>query len=374
MFTSPLPEPEHLPDVFAAECQFPGSLTLTATHRVTGAVHSFVVTRPFAFVGRMKGMDVRLEDPSVSRGHLYLQVVDGVPHCFDLGSRTGVLWDDGGSRSGPVYPDQTLRLGAYDVRISGGAPRGASPRPDGPEGANPHPFATLEVHSPTGPNGHFALDRPVTLVGRHPNCGLRFLDPGTAYFQCALVVTPTGVWCVDLLSLKGTLVNARSTRLGRLRDGDLIELGKIGLVLRGGDPRDRPLALAHQHGPVAVPASVRTGTADPVEASAAPLAPFREMLAQFQQCFVNMVQIMTAMQQEHTAMMCEQMRQVQELMLELRGAPKPEPALPTGPAAPAAPRVPTPKVAQGPDVDALTDAHGWFLDRLAKRGQAPAPK
>ncbi len=374
-------EPEHVTEAFATACRFSGSLVLGATHRVTGAVQSFTLARPFAFIGRMKGLDVRLEDPSISQGHMYLQVVDGVPHCFDLGSRTGVLWDDGGSGSGPVYPDQTLRLGAYDLRISGGAERyalGEDARPDGLEGVNPHPFATLEVHSPTSPSGHFALDRPVTLIGRHPNCALRFLDPATAYFQCALVVTPTDVWCVDLLSLKGTVVNARPARLTRLRDGDLIELGKIALVLRGGEhPREQPLVHTNQAGSLAVPTTVRTTATDPVAAVAATLAPFREMMEQFQQCFVNMVQMITAMQQEHTSMMCEQMRQVQELMLELRGAPKPGPALPTGPAAPAptpAPKMPTPKVAQGPEADALTDAHGWFLDRLVKRGQTSAPK
>src|SRR5579859_7623441 len=92
------------PEAFATACKFTAPLILHLSNRVTGASQSDPINRPFTFLGREQGIGVHLDDPSVSQCHAYLQVIDGLPHCIDLGSRTGVLWDDGGRGQGPVYP------------------------------------------------------------------------------------------------------------------------------------------------------------------------------------------------------------------------------------------------------------------------------
>jgi hypothetical protein len=104
----------------------------------------------------------------------------------------------------------------------------------------------------------------------------------------------------------------------------------------------------------------------------------REMMEQFQQCFVNAVRMVTMMQQEQTALICEQMRQVQDLVRELREKPaSPPPPAPVtsspGPL-PHTAKAPTPKAHSGATAESLTDAHDWFLDRLAKIGQSPNSK
>jgi hypothetical protein len=114
------------------------------------------------------------------------------------------------------------------------------------------------------------------------------------------------------------------------------------------------------------------------------------MMKQFQQCYLSMAQMFAAMQQEHTALVSEQMRQIQEMADELRelraearhngtsppapqgaapGATANEPSIPKP--APQ-PRIPTMKVPPGPEGKALADAHKWFMDRLANKGQPPA--
>jgi pSer/pThr/pTyr-binding forkhead associated (FHA) protein len=376
-------------EAFATACKFTGPLTLQAVNRVTALTQSFHVNRPFTFLGRVKGIGVQLDDPSVSQCHAYLQVVEGVPHCTDLGSRTGVLWDDGGRGQGPVYPGQTLRLGVFDVQFLGGGEAGSLSDEDNrlttKLGQPPPPHTILEVNSSNGQNGHLPIDQAITLVGRHPNCNLRFLDPAISYFQCALVSTPDGVWCVDLLSRKGTVVNGRATRLTRLHDSDLLELGPVSLVLRTGAQAGQPLFLSGRGN--FPPVNAPTGGPNGSEMVATALAPLREMMEQFQQCFVTMARMFATMQQEHTAMMCEQMRQIQELMRESRGTGErtagPEPTLPLAsnpasavpPPPPASPKVPTPKMTQqGPEADALADAHTWFLDRMAKFGQGSTQK
>lgn len=172
--------------------------------------------------------------------------------------------------------------------------------------------ASLDVHAPTGQSGRFTLDLPVTLIGRHPACNLRFLDEAVAYFQCAVVKTQGGVWCVDIMSRTGTTLNGRVVRLAYVRDGDLLEIGRISMLLSIGAPKMSALAAFG-------PAEIRT-TPDPVSTV---IAPLREMMEQFQQCFAMMARMFTTMQQEHTAMMCEQMRQIQSLLQETRSAPLP---------------------------------------------------
>ncbi|MBY0459166.1 MAG: FHA domain-containing protein, partial [Gemmataceae bacterium] len=151
----------------ATLARLPGGLDVKATHRATGAVTACHVPYPHAVLGRAPQAGVRLEDPSVSQCHALLQLVDGVPYCIDLGSRTGVMWDDAGQGRGWIHPGQTVRVGLFDVQVTGN-PAGDPPAPEAADA----PPAVLDVYSPAGPSGRLTLDQPVTLVGRHPNCNL----------------------------------------------------------------------------------------------------------------------------------------------------------------------------------------------------------
>lgn len=371
--------PQRSSGSFALATRLSGGLEVSAVHRTTGQVQSHSVGQSYAVLGRAPQASIRLDDPSVSQCHAYLQLVDGVPYCIDLGSRTGVLWDDGGRGRGWIHPGQTVRIGIFDVQIigTGDASHAAPGEFERLEpGASDAPqMVTLDVHSPTGPSGRFTLELPVTLIGRHPACSLRFLDEGTAYFQGTIVKTRGGIWCVDILSRTGTVVNGRPVRIAQLRDGDLIELGNVSLVLRVGPSMPPPLAVFG-------PSGIRSAPSAAPDAVRAVLIPLGEMMEQFQQCFLTMSRMFTTMQQEHTAMMCEQMRQIQELLRETRPAQLPPPAAPvpavspqpppTTPPTPAA-KAPIPRPVDPEDASLLEDAHTWFLDRLHQNGAASKP-
>ncbi|MBX9580360.1 MAG: FHA domain-containing protein, partial [Gemmataceae bacterium] len=229
------------------------------------------------------------------------------------------------------------------------------------------PAVAAEVCGPGVEAADFhLLDRPVSLVGRHPGCHLRLLDDAAAYFHTALVNTPDGVWAVDLLTRRGTLVNGRPTRLAPLREGDLLEYGRAAVVLRDGLPVARPLAVAR---PAEDEAALQQRVAETVLVA---VAPVRAMVEQFQQVFATMTEVVGRMQREQTGVMCEQMRLLQEMTKELQemrtekavGGRKPA----DPPAPPAGARLPTPRMANPADGQALKDAHQWFLDRLAQMG------
>ena len=346
-----------------------GSLEVRSLHRSTGELQTHTLRLPFGIIGRAPQVSVRLDDPSVSQCHAMLQLVDGVPYCLDLGSRTGVLWDDGDKGRGWIRPDQTVRIGMFDIQVLSGDTALNLDQLN----SNPEPqLTTLDVYLPTGATGSFVLENPVTLLGRHPNCGLHFLDEEVAYFQCAFVKMQQGVWCVDMLSKKGTPLNGRHVRVALLREGDLIELGKLSLVYHVGPQQNAPLVPRSGAGSGELMFGSRGSGLE------AMIAPLRDVMEQFQQSFMMMTRMFTTMQQEHTAMMCEQMRQIQELIRQTRLPSADIPPTPSVPALNAAPAAaptpqsetkgPTPTPIDPAEAKILADAHTRFLDRLKQNG------
>lgn len=392
-----------LPEAFALACKATGPFQIHVKHRTSGREQAFTVNLPFVFIGRSPAVGVRLDDPSISQCHAYLQIIEGIVFCTDLGSRNGVVWDDGSQGRGWVRSDQTLRIGIFDVQIEV-PPLSSTHNPADPY-HTPDPAtnpvltsASVEIHSPTHTSaGIQSLDRPITLLGRHPSCDLRLLDEPLAYFQCAFVNTADGLWFVDTMSRQGAVLNGRNTRLARVRDADLMEFGKVSLVFRiGAHSRGSRLVLGdHQ----SVPTAIDTGTVISgkiAEAMAGAFVPIGEMVKQFQQCFVSMAQMFTSMQQEHAMLVSEQMRQIQELANEVRelrtqvrgdgtlqiettSSPStPAPPSPTKPPPPSTveqspptPRPPTLNLPLLDDAQTFPDAHSWFTQRLTNKDQTP---
>ena len=393
---APSPGSSSLPAAFSTACKLAGPFEVHAVNHQTGTRHSQTFDRPFVLFGRSQPMHMRLDDPSVSKRHALLQFIEGVPYCIDLGSRMGVVWDNGNDYRGWVLPGQTLRMGAFDITLTGpGASGTTSPPPVEPVDVDPAREGNLtalsiEVHGPGGNRDHHPLERAITLIGRHPVCRLRFLNDTLASFHCAIVNTADGAWVIDFLSRPGILLNGRPTRLAPLRDGDRIEVGQASLTVHSGLGSRSSLILNGKTG-----VTRQQGTDDPPallpqkmnESVMRAFAPMHEVMSEFQECFVTMARMFAAMQQEQSALMCEQMRLLQELTRELRDlrADVRRPGIAALPAAsetapPESPangtsgkRLPTPKPPTPPDAAALTQAHDWFLERLAKLGQPKPP-
>ena len=222
-----------LPAAFAAACKFTSPLSIRAVHRVTEATQSFTVNYPFAFIGRAQGVGVLLDDPSVSQCHAYLQIVDGLPYCFDLGSRTGVFSENGNWGQEPVPPARSCRSGRSPSRSATSRPLPTRGDPRRTRFQRRRwPF--WKYTRPPGRTDTSPLTDRSLWSGATRSCHLRFMDPEVSYFQCSLIATHDGVWFLDMPNRKGTTVNGRVARLTRLRDGDLLELGRVSLVLRDG--------------------------------------------------------------------------------------------------------------------------------------------
>jgi predicted component of type VI protein secretion system len=76
------------------------------------------------------------------------------------------------------------------------------------------------------------MDRHLVLIGRSPACKIRIVESDVSRFHCSLVLTPSGVWVIDLLGQKGLFVNDEPVRCARLEDGDTLRVGRHALRAR----------------------------------------------------------------------------------------------------------------------------------------------
>jgi pSer/pThr/pTyr-binding forkhead associated (FHA) protein len=72
-----------------------------------------------------------------------------------------------------------------------------------------------------------ALQRPVILIGRHPECDIRLDSPKVSRRHCCLALAYDRVMLRDLGSRNGIRVNGRVVEETILRPGDEIAIGHI---------------------------------------------------------------------------------------------------------------------------------------------------
>lgn len=72
---------------------------------------------------------------------------------------------------------------------------------------------------------------------------IRAADEALSAHHCAFVKTANTLWVIDLLSATWTRVNGEVVRAARLKDGDLVRVGGMSVVVRAGadgHPSDLP--------------------------------------------------------------------------------------------------------------------------------------
>jgi pSer/pThr/pTyr-binding forkhead associated (FHA) protein len=365
--------------------------------------------QPFLVVGRRADSDLLLDHWQVSRRHAYLQMIEGRYFCVDLGSRTGTHGGDATERFGWLERGRAIQIGPFTVR-----PEWPEPAPGG---ASPTPGVTWELPGRAIGQSIWRMDHHLVLVGRSPACRVRIVQPDVSKFHCSLVLTPTGVWAVDLLGQNGIFINEEPVRYGRLEDGDELRIGRHVLRPRyDAEPPplvpDRPAAPSATGGELATivpsPAAPMLGRPIPPWPSAGrELAGFGEgpggfadpivgtlvhqfglmqqqMFDQFHQTMMMMFEGFAALHREQAGTLREEFDQVRQLSREIetlraetarlaesaRAPERPRPAPPAraeaGPLAGLIPPAADPnRRATPPPVDPEVDIHAQLCLRLA---------
>lgn len=196
-----------------------------------GVLAEGCVQQPFTLIGRDDACDVTLSDPGVNPRHAWFQVIAGHVFAIDLGSRAGLVWPDKSTRSDWLQPHIPVRLGPFHVQLL--APvsdRTESPGPDPmvaePNGSRTGPLVQLEFRNGKRAKDRWTINRPVTLVGRSDACKLHLHADDISAFHCGLVLTPAGLWVVDL-SGRGVVVNGERMRVAPLCHGAELWVGRF---------------------------------------------------------------------------------------------------------------------------------------------------
>ncbi|QDU18689.1 FHA domain-containing protein [Urbifossiella limnaea] len=232
---------------FAEACGATGPLDLRVGLPDGRVLAEGSMPQPFTLIGRDDACDVTLTDPDVHPRHAWIQVLDGRAYALDLGSRAGVVWPDGTRGPGWMEPGVPLKVGPFRVTlrnpVSARPGRFEVPPTQGdPNLTATRPGVQLEFRSGRPPKDRWAINRVLTLVGKSEACKLNLLADDVAPYHCGLVLTPTGLWVVDL-SGQGVVVNGERMRVAPLPDGASLSVGRFHIGCRYPVPTDTPSGL-----------------------------------------------------------------------------------------------------------------------------------
>ncbi len=224
------------------------------------------VDAPFLIAGRARDCDIPLLDRTVSFRHAYLQVFGDRVACIDLLSPSGVSWDGPGTGQW-LTPEHRVGIGPYWLQLfddgwsreftNWSPPLECKSRE--PESAvfGQLPHVDLRLTNRKMQRATWPINRVLTLVGRDDRCRITCGDERVSRVHCSLLLTPSGLWVIDLLGRGGIQVNGESCRTALLQPGDELSVGHYRMQAVYDQP---PAALVVAEPPTQVPEPVQVST------------------------------------------------------------------------------------------------------------------
>ena len=255
------------------------------------------------------------------------------------------------------------------------------------------------------------VNRLITFVGRSKDCKISLAADDIAPFHCYFVLTPDGLWVVDLLSRESITVNGEAVRYAHLKTGDFVQVGRFRLGFEyhsepslaqpipsarslgvksdksGFTPvpflapkvRTAPLiesatpALSRTPPPnfVAVPSHAALALPDPADPAYAPLMEHfstaqNQMMEQFQSSMMMMMKMFGEMHREQMTSMQGELGRMAELNTEMQRL---QAQLTTMTPPPVAAMKPTHKLPDPELVPLMSEEsagrHNWVYERMA---------
>jgi pSer/pThr/pTyr-binding forkhead associated (FHA) protein len=317
---------EHSNECFLRACGATGPLRLLVEAPGGRGPTEIALPRPFAVVGRDPRSDIHLDHPHVSLRHAYLQVVAGRLFWFDLGSRTGTIGALGSRHAGRLAYGASLGVGPFSIRLDTVLSPGADD--DDPEGATPLssrfvgqgslPRAALEYESDSADHPVYELRRALTLVGRSPSNQIALKDFTVSRAHCALILTPRGLWAVDLLSRGGTAVGDARVSSALLAAGDVLLVGRYRFRVRG----DATPAVPSTKGVISVDPAFAAAVFEPTETLMNPMGQQfgqmqDQMFSQFRSLLVATFQMFGALQRDQIDFLRSELDHIRRLTDEI---------------------------------------------------------
>lgn len=177
-------------------------------------------------IGQERRNQLVLADPGIAEVHAEIRQQDGHYYLSDCGSATGTFVNDQRvSRDYQLRADDRLRLGSVELLLL--EPNKAQVRPD----ATVRWF--LQVTGGEQVGRKFQIQPGSVSFGRSPKSDLCFSDPELSRRHCEFFLKDDVLEVKDLASANGVYVNQNKVGAARLRPGDEVRMGSVGLLVIG---------------------------------------------------------------------------------------------------------------------------------------------
>ncbi len=330
---------------------------------------------PCAIVGRDPACEVTLTDADVSLRHACIQAVGGRVLVADIGSKAGL--GIGGRRTQVAWltPTDPVEIGQFRLTLrkplfTRPTLPDASPLSGQPAAVARLPRVAVQFLNGKSVKARWVVDRPVTFVGRARECKITLSADDIAPYHCYFVLTPAGLWVVDLVTAAGVRVNGEAVRFALLAPGDRLKIGRFRLgIADPDDPADSKttaciVSAPRVPAPVPAPAPAAALAVPTVDPALTPVvaqfaAAQNQMLEQFRQSMAGVFQMFGEMHREQVGSMQAEIARMAELNAEMQ-------RLQSQLAAPA--EVPASHLPDPADVPAMSEEsagqHNWVYERM----------
>ena len=221
-------------DPFSEACGLRRPIDLRVVRSDEVVVAEGEIDLPCALIGRDPACEITLTDADVSLRHACLQAVGGRVLIADTGSRTGLVVNGTKQSVAWLTPTDPVAIGSLRLTLR----RPLLTRPSIPD-LNPLvassgpvpgcPPVLIRFLNGKSANAEWQVNRPVTFLGRARDCKITLAADDIAPYHCYFVLTPVGLWLVDLLTPIGVLVNSEPVRFHLLEQGDRVQVGRFRL-------------------------------------------------------------------------------------------------------------------------------------------------
>ncbi|MGE3313829.1 MAG: FHA domain-containing protein [Planctomycetaceae bacterium] len=227
--------------LFQRSLAAPEKLILKVSRADDGKPKHVELQTPFAVIGRGSGADVLLKGSRISYRHAYIQPLRGSLFCIDLGSKSGLKWGQKRRDSGWLSPSASLSVGPYQIALTeedflDAAEDASSGQRENPlermeQGLDDYPRFELVISQKDSEPRAVPIDRLITLIGRSNSCAVQLADESVSRIHCSLVLTPDGLWVIDLLGKSGVIVGEKQLRSAPLEHGDRLRVGSFSITV-----------------------------------------------------------------------------------------------------------------------------------------------
>ncbi len=188
------------------------------------------IDKPYARIGSHARSEIRLSGPGVDPRSLYLHATREGVYCVRVQATEGGTLGDGFW----LKADERLRVGPFE--ISARLPRVVAEPP--PRigltawGSAVPPLPVCEISSDGKVRDKRRFRARLNLVGRRRELALQMLGQQVSSCHCALFWDSGRLWCIDLLSSNGTLLNGQLIDCAPLEMGNSLIIGEFSLQFK----------------------------------------------------------------------------------------------------------------------------------------------